>query len=158
MHVAARARQGQQLDEIAEALAVRVSTLSKLFFSQSRLRVSRTEAGVLQALSEGPCRVTALAAREGVTQPAITVLAKRMGARGWVRRESDPLDGRVVLVALTEAGRDVWQRLRREYRALLREELASLPSSDVDALARASEIFGDVIHRLQDPADSAIHG
>jgi DNA-binding MarR family transcriptional regulator len=143
---------GAQIDEIAEALPTRAATLSRLFLAQSSIRVSRTDAGVLQALAEGPCRVTALAAREGVTQPAITVLVNRMVSRGWVRRESDPLDGRVVLIALTREGREVWQRLRREYRALLHEEMASLSDGDVEVLGRAIEILDHLIGRLRGQA------
>jgi DNA-binding MarR family transcriptional regulator len=148
----ARSWRGAQIDEIAEALPTRAAMLSRLFLSQSTLRVSRTEVGVLQALAEGPCRITVLAAREGVTQPAITVLVNRMVSRGWVRRDADPLDGRVVLVAQTDQGREVWERLRREYRALLHEEMASLPDADVDVLARATEILDYLIDRLRDQA------
>jgi DNA-binding MarR family transcriptional regulator len=148
----ARSWRGAQIDEIAEALPTRAAMLSRLFLAQSTLRVSRTEVGVLQALAEGPCRITVLAAREGVTQPAITVLVNRMVARGWVRRDADPLDGRVVLVAQTDQGREVWERLRREYRALLHEEMASLPDADVDVLARATEILDYLIDRLRDQA------
>src|SRR5581483_10277938 len=132
---------GGRIDEIAEALPTRAAMLSRLFLAQSSIRVSRTEAGVLRALAEAPCRVTALAAQEGVTQPAITLLVNRMASRGWVRRESDPLDGRAVLVALTDKGRAVWEQLRREYRALMHEEMASLSDDDVDVLRRATEIL-----------------
>jgi len=150
MHLAsATGGRSGQIDEIAEGLPLRAATLSRLFLAQSSIRVSRTEAGVLWALAEEPRRVTVLAAREGVTQPAITVLVNRMVARGWVRRESDARDGRVVLVALTDAGRAVWKQLRREYRALLHEEMTSLPDSDVAVLGRAIEILDDLIDRLR---------
>jgi DNA-binding MarR family transcriptional regulator len=151
MHLASAAgRRSSQIDEIAEGLPLRAATLSRLFLAQSSIRVSRTEAGVLWALAEEPRRITVLAAREGVTQPAITVLVNRMAARAWVRRESDALDGRVVLVALTDEGRAVWLQLRREYRALLHEEMASLPDSDVAVLGRAIEILDHLIDRLRE--------
>jgi DNA-binding MarR family transcriptional regulator len=156
MHLAsASARRSSQIDEIAEGLPVRAATLSRLFLAQSSIRVSRTDAGVLWALAEEPRRITDLAAREGVTQPAITVLVNRMAARGWVRRESDALDGRVVLVALTDEGRAVWRQLRREYRALLHEEMASLPDSDAAVLGRAIEILDHLIDRLREQARPA---
>jgi DNA-binding MarR family transcriptional regulator len=142
-------RRGARIDEIAEALPVRAAMLSRLFLAQSSIRVSRTEAGVLRALAEAPCRITELAARESVTQPAITLLVNRLADRGWVRRESDPLDGRVVLVTLTDKGRAVWDRLLREYRALLHEEMASLDDDDVKVLARAVEILDYLIARIR---------
>jgi DNA-binding MarR family transcriptional regulator len=153
MHLASESkRRSSQIEEIAEALPVRAAMLSRLFLAQSSIRVSRTDAGVLRALAEEPCRVTVLAAREGVTQPAITVLVNRMVANGWVRRASDPLDGRVVLVAMTDEGRAVWEQLRREYRALLHEEMASLSDGDVAVLGRATEILDYLIDRLREQA------
>jgi DNA-binding MarR family transcriptional regulator len=143
---------GIQIDEIAEALPTRAATLCRLFLAQSSIRVSRTDAAVLRALADSPRRVTALAAQEGVTQPAITLLVNRMEERGWVRRDSDPLDGRVVLVALTDEGRAIWAQLRREYRALLHEEMASLPDEDVEVLRRATEILDYLLERLRDQA------
>jgi DNA-binding MarR family transcriptional regulator len=158
MQLSPRPWRGAQIDEIAEALPVRASMLSRLFLSQSKLRVSRTEVGVLQAVAAEPCRITVLAAREGVTQPAITVVVNRMAEREWVRRESDPHDGRAVLVALTDQGREVWERLRREYRALLHEEMATLSDEDVDVLARATEILDRLIERLREQAPRSSPG
>src|SRR5215472_364614 len=49
----------------------------------------------------GPCRLTALAASEGVTQPAMTQLISRLADAGLVARSADPDDGRVVYVQIT---------------------------------------------------------
>jgi DNA-binding MarR family transcriptional regulator len=45
-----------------------------------------------------------LAAIEGVTQPAMTVLVRVVEESGLVERRGDPSDKRVTLVWLTEAG------------------------------------------------------
>jgi DNA-binding MarR family transcriptional regulator len=140
---------GQRLDEIAEALPQRAAALSRLFLTRSSIGISRTEAGVLYALSIRPCRVTELAAREAVTQPAITLLVNRLEQRGWVERAADESDRRVVLVELTRRGRDVFDRMRDEYRALLHEDMATLPNADVETLARAVEILDGLIERLE---------
>lgn len=138
------------LDEIAEALPDRASMLSRLFLAHASIGVSRTEAGTLRALSIQPRRITDLAAREGVTQPAITLLVNRLEDRGWVRREADPGDGRVTLVSLTRSGHAVYDQLRAEYRALLHEEMATLDGEDVAVLARAIDILDTLIERLQE--------
>src|SRR5919109_3216879 len=95
---------GSRLDEIAEALPQRATTISRLFLMHTSVEISRTELGVLRCLFERPRRITELAAREGVTQPAITMLVNRLEERGWVARGSDPNDGRAVLVTLTPDG------------------------------------------------------
>jgi DNA-binding MarR family transcriptional regulator len=140
-----------QLDEIAEGLPLRAATLSRLFFSRSELGISRTEAGVLQALAERPRRITELANREGVTQPAMTLMINRLQERGWVGRAADAGDRRAVLVELTPDGRRFYGRVRAEYRALLHEEMATLPARDVRTLARAIEILDVLIARLEAP-------
>src|ERR1039458_1593870 len=141
-------RRGAQTGRAAEALPQRGATLSRLFLTRTSMAISRTEAGVVGALSQRPWRITELAAREGVTQPAITSLVNRLEERGWVERHGDPRDARVVLVRLTGQGREVHERLRREYRALLHEEMATLGDHDVQTLARAIEILDGLIERL----------
>ncbi|MGH3262398.1 MAG: MarR family winged helix-turn-helix transcriptional regulator [Trebonia sp.] len=142
------ARRSRELDDIAEALPQRAAALSQLFLTRTSVRVSRIEAAVLWALALRPRRITELAAREGVTQPAVTSLINRLEARGWVQRHRDPHDARAVLVALTDHGRAVRRQMRSEYRALLHEEMATLQDGDVRTLARAIEILDALIERI----------
>ena len=139
---------GRQVDDIAVALPARASSLLKLVLSRTSEPVSRTEASVLAALAERPRRITELAARERVTQPAITLLVNRLEQRGWAARHADPGDRRVVLVALTEPGEEALSRLRAEYRALMHEEMATLSDEDLCTLSRAIEILDGLIERV----------
>lgn len=141
-------RRSSQLDEIAEALPQRSSALSRLFLTRTSIGVSRTEVGVLRSLLARPRRITDLAAEEGVTQPAISLLVNRLEQRGWLRRIPDASDGRAVLVSLTPTGEEVFARLRAEYRAMLHEEMATLDDSEVETLAAAVEILDKLIDRL----------
>lgn len=143
-------RRSSQLDEIAEGLPQRSSELSRLFLTRTSVCVSRTEVGVLRKLRTAPRRITELAAEERVTQPAITLLVNRLTERGWVQRIPDPTDGRAVLVSLTPAGQEVFERLRTEYRALLHDEMASLEDGEVETLAAAVAILDKLIDRLKE--------
>lgn len=143
-------RRSSQLDEIAEGLPQRSSELSRLFLTRTSVCVSRTEVGVLRKLFAEPRRITELAAEERVTQPAITLLVNRLTERGWVERIPDPTDGRAVLVSLTPAGQEVFERLRAEYRALLHEEMVSLEDAEVETLAAAVAILDKLIDRLKE--------
>jgi DNA-binding MarR family transcriptional regulator len=140
----------RQLDDIAEGLPQRAAALSRLFLTRTSVSVSRTEAGVIWALAERPRRITELAAREGVTQPGITRLVNRLEEAGWVVRESDPCDGRAVMVRLTADGRQVFDTLRAEYRSLVHDEMAALADEDVETLARAIDVLDALIDRLQE--------
>lgn len=140
--------QTQQGDDVAAALTERVARLSRRFLAQSSLCVSFTEVGVLRAVSSEPQRITDLALAERVTQPAITSTVNRLAERGWVVREADPADRRVVRVTLTPAGHEALERLQAEYRELLQDGVSALAPEDIATLARAVEIMDIVMARL----------
>src|SRR6185437_7196788 len=135
------------LDALATALAADLERIVGLFRSLSPASgLSMTAAATLASIERlGPQRLTVLAAREGVTQPAMTQLISRLEESGLVRREASPEDGRVVLVVITGEGREVLAqrrlvrtgrlagiitRLAPEHRAALASALPAL-----DALA-----------------------
>jgi DNA-binding MarR family transcriptional regulator len=100
--------------------------------------LSLTSAATLSTLERsGPCRLTALAAAEGVTQPAMTQLVGRLADAGLVVRCADPDDGRVVHVQLTDEGRELVARRRAVRAERLSSLLAQLSQDDQDALAAA---------------------
>jgi DNA-binding MarR family transcriptional regulator len=115
--------------------------------------LSRTASATLATLAgEGPRRLTALAAREGVTQPAMSQLIDRLAAAGLVLREADPSDGRAILVRITDEGRAVRERRRAERAERLAALLArlapeyqariaaALPALETLALLRAGDL------------------
>jgi len=100
--------------------------------------LSLTSAATLSTLERsGPCRLTALAAAEGVTQPAMTQLVGRLAEAGFVVRCADPDDRRVVHVQLTDEGRELVARRRAIRAERLSSLLAQLSQADQDALAAA---------------------
>ena len=138
---------------LAAGLAANIERVVGLFRSLTQPSgLSMTAATTLAMLERnGPSRLTALAAREGVTQPAMTQLITRLADAGLVSREADLADGRVVQVTITGAGRATLaarraQRARRlaalvtqlsqEQRAAL---TAALPALDALASARRNE-------------------
>lgn len=122
-----------------------------------RLRAEDRASGLsgprLSALSvivfSGPLSMRDLAAAEQVRPPTITRLVRDLEKAGLVRRESDPHDRRVQLVAATAKGRRLLQRGRRLRVQSLAAEVAKLPPSDqrrllaaallMERLARGSE-------------------
>lgn len=73
-----------------------------------RHSLSRVAASTLRVLAhEGPQRITVLADREVVSQPAMTNLVQRLEAQEFVTRSTDPDDSRAFRIAITDAGREV---------------------------------------------------
>ncbi|MEV7420715.1 MarR family transcriptional regulator [Streptomyces sp. NPDC089919] len=100
--------------------------------------MSITSAATLATLHRtGPRRITDLAATEGVTQPAMTVLVRVMEESGLVERRGDPSDRRVTLVHLTEAGTSYVQARRQAGVDAFAKLIGRLADDEVDALLAA---------------------
>ena len=126
-------------EALADLLAADLTAVFGLFRSLSAPSgMSMTAAATLATIERnGPSRLTLLAAREGVTQPAMTQLISRLEDSGLVRRAADPADGRVVLVTLTEEGRASLARRRADRADRLALILAQLSAEHRAALAAA---------------------
>ena len=97
-----------------------------------------TSAATLATLDRtGPRRITDLAAIEGVTQPAMTVLVRVMEESGLVERRGDPSDKRVTLVSLTEAGASYVRARRRAGVQAFVRLIDKLTDDEVEALMAA---------------------
>jgi DNA-binding MarR family transcriptional regulator len=137
------------IDAVAGALVPAASRVTRLVLRRAARRVSRSEAGLLSALNGGPRRITELADLEGHAQPTMTLLVKRLEAKGWVTRERDPGDRRVVLVSLTDAGAAALEDVRAAYRAVLRDHLAAMSDDEIAALMHATEALESLLAALQ---------
>jgi DNA-binding MarR family transcriptional regulator len=97
-----------------------------------------TAAATLATLERtGPRRLTDLAVNEEVTQPSMTVLVTQLEGLGLAERRRDPADARVVLVAITRAGRQQLRGMRRVGAAALTGLIDKLDETETDALVAA---------------------
>ena len=150
MSVDLRTERAEQIEYLASHLLSRAALLVRLLVKQVRnSELSRTEGEVLTILSGGPRRVTELAELEGVAQPTMTLLIKRLEERGWVIREGLPGDGRVVMVNITEAGAAVREAFRARFLAAMRADLERLSDQQLAALLDATEALGSFVDDLQ---------
>jgi DNA-binding MarR family transcriptional regulator len=144
-------RSSAQLQELGLELTRSASLLSRVMFRRAGGRdLTRSEAGVLSALEDGPKRITMLAGLEGLAQPTITALVNRLESRGWVAREPGADDARVVLVSLTDAGHAELETLRERIYDQLRDHLATLSDAELAALESAVSALRHLVTSLQD--------
>jgi DNA-binding MarR family transcriptional regulator len=127
------------VDVLAAGLAADLERIVGLFRSLSPASgLSMTAAATLAGIERlGPQRLTVLAAREGVTQPAMTQLISRLEDSGLARRKASPEDGRVVLVVITDEGRAMLARRRAGRTERLARIIAQLAPEHRAALASA---------------------
>jgi DNA-binding MarR family transcriptional regulator len=138
---------------LAVGVAARMERLMGLFRSLSPPSgLSLTAAATLATLERsGPSRLTSLAVKEGVTQPAMTQLIARLEESGLVSRTADPADGRVVQVRLTDEGRAILTRRRAVRAERLAEILARLSPEEQAALGAALPAMDALANAQQAP-------
>lgn len=100
--------------------------------------ISRAAASTLSILErEGAQRITVLAQRESVSQPAMTNLVQRLEAQGLVTRAADPVDARATLISITAPGIETLTTRRRLQHDALRATIERLSPADRDAIDAA---------------------
>jgi DNA-binding MarR family transcriptional regulator len=145
-----QAQRVERVEHIAEHLLSRAAVLVRLLVKQVRSReISRTEMEVLSILTEGPRKITELGELEGIAQPTMTLLVKRLQEKGWVQRDGLPEDGRVVMISLTKAGSAAQERFRAQFLAALRADLHELSDQQLEELSAATETLNSFVEDLQ---------
>jgi DNA-binding MarR family transcriptional regulator len=142
------------VEHVASTLLPQASLLARLVAKQACWTLTRSEGSVLSTLTEAPQRITALADLEGLAQPTVTIMVKRLEERGWVARDRDGCDGRVVLVSITREGREALECFREQYRCLLREQMARMDDAQIAELVRATSALAGMVEAFQDSAGS----
>src|SRR5438105_10976364 len=88
----------------------------------------------------GPRTLGELAGAEQVRPATMTRIVQSLERDSYVRRESDPADGRVVRLRSTAKGGRVMQQGRQRRVASLAELIGRLPSHDVAKIREAAEL------------------
>jgi len=95
-----------------------------------------------------------LALTEGVTQPSMTAVVSQLADLGFAERRTDPGDGRVVLVAITRAGRQRLRTMRSVGASAFTTLIDKLTEHEVASLEAALP----ALRRLLDLADQGQTG
>jgi DNA-binding MarR family transcriptional regulator len=119
-----------------EVLGEALYTLAAGIIRRRSRTVSLTALSTLATLERtGPRRLTDLAVAEEITQSSMTSLVTHLEQLGLAERRRDRLDGRVVLVAMTRAGRQLLRTRRRVGAAAVTELIDKLDEQDAADLS-----------------------
>ena len=137
------------LDRSAGGIAEALRVGSTVMIRHLARGTSLTSRNVLAALAtEGPSRLTSLAAATGIAQPAMTQLVGRLERDGLVVRLIDPEDARATLVAITDAGRALRAELHQSAHDRMAELLDRLSADDQATLALAMRVAMPLLQQL----------
>lgn len=84
-----------------------------------------------------------LALRMGIDARNAGAVVARLRERGWIEVGGDPGDGRVRVLALSEAGRAGWRGLQRELAGQRSDYLRALTAAEVAELERLLNKLND---------------
>ncbi|HEX5166684.1 MAG TPA: MarR family transcriptional regulator [Thermomicrobiales bacterium] len=134
-------------ESIANALSAlrrgpRVQRLHRLVMERAGVDLDRPALTALTVLAtSGPLRVSELAEVCAVDISTMSRLAGRMTCSGFVVQSTDPNDGRVVMLELTDDGREATQRMVDAKTALIGEVIADWSADDRAAFAALLDRF-----------------
>ena len=117
----------QEVEEVAAALYLSVGLFKRRLRQLSAPgELSRPESAALRKLERGgPATVTALARAEQISAQSMGATLSTLEARGMVKRQSDPADGRRAVMSVTESGLSALSDKRNARIAQLTQALAA---------------------------------
>jgi DNA-binding MarR family transcriptional regulator len=116
--------------------------LHDLVSNRGGLKLERSAYPLLnQILALQGGRLSDVAAGLRVAVPTVSRQVRQLEALGLVIRTQDPIDGRAILLEVTEAGLDALQRMRDEWCRTVAEILEPWPQKD-------REILGELLERF----------
>ena len=134
----------QQLTRMATDLRLACMRISRRVRFESSHDVAPHQFSVLCRLEEAPRTPGELAEIERVAKPSMTRTVGALVERGLVLRQDDPLDGRSVILSLTDDGRRALTSIRRKRDAWMASRVAMLTPEEQAVLVRATVILSKV--------------
>ncbi|QUR68852.1 MarR family transcriptional regulator [Mycobacterium spongiae] len=128
---------------LASDLSLAVLRLARqLRFRNPYAPVSLSQLSALATLAtEGAMTPGALAIREHVRPPSMTRVIASLADLGFVDRVPHPVDGRQVLISVSESGAELIKAARRARQEWLAERLATLDGNQRDTLRNAADLI-----------------
>jgi DNA-binding MarR family transcriptional regulator len=92
------------------------------------------EALLLELDRTGPRIQAQLSGALGCEPPSVTLMTRKLEASGHIRRTPDPADKRATIVALTDSGRALVERIKQLWVGLAAETVRDLPAAVLEQL------------------------
>lgn len=139
-----RTRTQPPLTELANDLRLACMRISRRIRFESTNVVAPHQFSVMSRLDGVARTPRELAEIERVSAPSMSRTVAALVEAGLVARQDDPLDGRQVILSLTEEGCTVLRDIRRRRDAWMASRLRNLSAQEREVLAQATEILSRV--------------
>lgn len=128
--------QANAINEAIRAIGIRHRALAGALLAPLGLHPGQ-EVLLLELAEQGPRSQAQLAAASGCEPPTITGSVRKLESAGLVVRRPSPTDGRVTIVALSDAGQALVPRLKVAWQELAQQTVAGLTATGIDQLTDA---------------------
>jgi DNA-binding MarR family transcriptional regulator len=98
---------------------------------------------------EGTQSMTALGTRLFISKPYMTSLVDALIMEGWVERQPDTKDRRVINIMITEAGNQHLHEAHDLYKSGVKKLLADLDENDLSDLCASSEMVATILKKIK---------
>ena len=143
-----RSDTSEEVAELCEALFgfVRAFGLHRTDETPCGVPMSVSEAQALTFLLGGAAAPSQLADRLALARSTVSRLLERLDAQGWVARQPDPVDGRSSQIVLSDAGRQMAERVLSARHLRLSRLLANIDEPDRADVVRSLGLLAEAAH------------
>ena len=137
-----------QIEELAQDLMRRLDLLSG---SKVQEDISYGQYKVISVIhNQGPISVGNLGRLVGSAQSTTSEMVARLTKAGLVNKVRGPYDGRVVMVELTDQGRQLMRRRRKRVREGYQALFEKLQPSERDAFLKSLKSLTEILAKVTD--------
>ncbi|PPJ26861.1 hypothetical protein C5E45_21680 [Nocardia nova] len=118
----------EELVAAVERVQVALIQVARQFRMMDRAGINQSARSALAAIVKfGPLSMSELAAHEGVDPASVSRTVRKLEECGDVVRRASDTDARVNLIEVTESGRELFMRSRRQLTEIILDRIATLP-------------------------------
>lgn len=133
------------VERIQTAIANTMRKLGPEIMRHKELGLTGPQFHLMQLIARaGPCNITHLAEQMEVKPSAITFMVDRLVHSGFVSRLNDEHDRRVVLISMTEKGREVLNEAQRRANRVIVRYFSRLEPNELEFLVAVLDKLANI--------------
>ncbi|WP_280426274.1 MarR family winged helix-turn-helix transcriptional regulator [Nocardia carnea] len=122
----------EELVAAVERVQVALIQAARQFRTMDRAGINQSARSALAAIVKfGPLSMSELAAHEGVDPASVSRTVRKLEESGDVVRRTSAADGRVNLIEVTESGRELFLRSRRQLTEMIVDRISTLSADQL---------------------------
>jgi DNA-binding MarR family transcriptional regulator len=136
------------VDLIADNLMSIYPQLYKTLSRPMRTKTTVTPGGlfVMGSLKRnGMLSMSEIGKQLSIPKPHVTVIIDKLIDEGYVTRENDPADRRIIKIRLTQKGLKDFEEIKQAISESLKEKISSLPAEELQLLKDSSENVKNIL-------------